>query len=337
MSNFQFVDAAREQAKLRLAMMGQSGGGKTWSMLDILYGVVGDWSKVFVIDTERGSASLYAHKCGTGPRFKVLRLESPFSPDRYRQAIHAAEEAGAEAILIDSLSHAWEGEGGALDRVDAAASKTHNSFTAWKDVTPEHRAMVDAILQSPCHIGATLRSKQEYVLEKDEKGKMVPKRVGLAPIQRAGMEYEFTIFMDIDDSHKALATKDRTSLFDGARFKPEIETGKKLKKWLDEGAPTAAPAAKPTFKDAAAAMIEEAKGQAPAPGPYHPNDNDGPAPSLTDAINTMRALIERVEKVANKQEGAKLWDEIIKAKPIIGDEGVADLQKTLKQKAASLK
>lgn len=345
MSGFIFEEAKREQARLRLAIMGQSGGGKTWSLLDIMYGVVGDWSRIFVIDTERGSASLYAHKCGNSPRYKVLRLEPPFSPDRYRQAIKAAEAAGALGIIVDSLSHAWEGEGGALDRVDAAASKTHNSFTAWKDVTPEHRGMVDAILQSPCHIGVTLRSKQEYVLDKDERtGKVVPKRVGLAPIQRAGMEYEFTVFMDIDDAHMALASKDRTSLFDGRRFKPSIETGQALKKWLEEGAVPAPPPAQPTFtpaqpqgaphqgppaQAAPAPHQGEAAQAAQAKDPFEPN-------SLVDAVKLTRLLDSRVKDCKTRAEGAKLWDEVNAALPKIGPQAVNDLLAQLKAKAPTL-
>lgn len=339
----QFVDAQRSESRLRLAIMGPAGGGKTFTLLDMMFGIVKDWSKVFVIDTERGSAALYDNKCAGGPKFKVFRMEPPYSPERYRQAIKAAEAAGAEAIIVDSLSHAWEGEGGALDKVDAASGRSGNSYTAWKDVTPEHRAMVDTILQSPCHIGVALRSKTEYVLEPNEKGKMVPRRVGLAPIQRAGMEYEFTVFMDIDDSHHALASKDRTGLFDQRRFKPGVETGVALKKWLDLSptAPAPAPvkvalaqdqravedvasaaAAKRTYPVAAVASAVEAPDFSPG--------------SLVAAVELHRKLSARILEAKTRKEGAALWDEVTKARSVLGDESVNEMLGQLKTKASTL-
>lgn len=343
MSAIQFVDAKREQSRLRLAMMGPAGAGKTYSLLLMMKGIVGDWAKVFLIDTERGSAALYEHLCGDGPRFKVFRMDAPYSPARYRDAIKAAEEAGAQGIIIDSLSHAWEGEGGALDRVDAASSKSGNSYTAWKDVTPDHRSMVDAILQSPCHVACAMRSKQEYVLEPNDKGKMVPRRVGLAPVQRSGMEFEFTIFLDIDDSHFATATKDRTGLLDGKRFKPTVEAGQAMKKWLEQGS---APVQKPPVQ-----ATTPPQGQAPgAPAPsYHPDANDGPEGAqgeepepwdepggLALGVKTMGALSDQIKNMKTRAEGAALWDAVTKAAPIIGPPATATLKNELKAKAATL-
>jgi len=225
--------AERKKAKLRLGISAPSGGGKTYSSLLIAYGITGDWEKVGLIDTENGSGDLYAHL----GEYMVLTLEAPYTPERYIQAIKAFEDAGAEVIIIDSLSHAWAGEGGALDIQSAAAAKSGNSYTAWREVTPKHNALVNTILQSKCHIIATMRSKTEYVLEKDEKtGKAVPRKIGMAPIQRDGMEYEFTIFMDVAINHTASTSKDRTGLFDGQYFTPGVETGKKLLEWLETGA-----------------------------------------------------------------------------------------------------
>lgn len=225
--------AERKKAKLRLGISAPSGAGKTYSSLLIAYGITGDWSKVGLIDTENGSGDLYAHL----GEYMVLTLEAPYTPDRYIQAIKAFEEAGAEVIIIDSLSHAWAGEGGILDIQAAitAASKSGNSYTAWREVTPKHNALVNTILQSKCHIIATMRAKTEYVMEEDERGKKTPKKVGLAPIQRDGMEYEFTIMLDISHQHYASASKDRTGMFDGKAFKPSVETGKQLKEWLETG------------------------------------------------------------------------------------------------------
>jgi len=216
-----------------LGISAPSGAGKTYSSLLIAYGITGDWSKVGLIDTENGSGDLYAHL----GEYMVLTLEAPYTPDRYIQAIKAFEEAGAEVIIIDSLSHAWAGEGGVLDIQAAitAASRSGNSYTAWREVTPKHNALVNAMLQSKCHIIATMRAKTEYVQEKNEQGKTEIKKVGLAPIQRDGMEYEFTIMLDLSHNHIASASKDRTCLFDGQYFKPSVETGKKLLEWLETG------------------------------------------------------------------------------------------------------
>mgnify|MGYP001157795136 CR=1 FL=1 len=224
--------AERKKAKLRLGIVGPSGSGKTYSSLLIAYGITGDWSKIALIDTENGSGDLYAHL----GEYNVLTLEAPYTPDRYIEAIKACEDAGMEAIIIDSLSHAWAGEGGALDIQGAAAARIGNSWSAWREVTPMHNALVNTMLTSKCHIIATMRAKTEYVQEKDPAtGKSIVRKIGLAPVQRDGMEYEFTITMDISTEHIATASKDRTGLFDGQYFKPSIETGKKLLEWLESG------------------------------------------------------------------------------------------------------
>jgi len=227
----QIRKAERKKAKLRLGISAPSGAGKTYSSLLIAYGITGDWEKVGLIDTENGSGDLYAH-LGS---YSIIPIESPFTPDKYIQAIKLFEENGFECIIIDSLSHAWAGEGGVLEIVDAAMSGQKNKFTAWREVTPMHNALVNAMLQSKCHIIATMRAKTEYILEEDEKGKKVPKKVGLAPIQRDGMEYEFTVMLDLSHQHIASATKDRTGLLDGQYFKPSVETGQKLLEWLEQG------------------------------------------------------------------------------------------------------
>ena len=227
----QIRKAERKKAKLRLGISAPSGAGKTYSSLLIAYGITGDWEKVGLIDTENGSGDLYAH-LGS---YSIIPIEAPFTPDKYIQAIKLFEENGFECIIIDSLSHAWAGEGGVLEIVDAAMSGQKNKFTAWREVTPMHNALVNAMLQSKCHIIATMRAKTEYILEEDEKGKKVPKKVGLAPIQRDGMEYEFTVMLDLSHQHIASATKDRTGLLDGQYFKPSVETGQKLLEWLEQG------------------------------------------------------------------------------------------------------
>jgi hypothetical protein len=166
----------------------------------------------------------------------VLRLAPPFTPGRYIEAIHALEQAGANTIIIDSLTHAWSGEGGSLDRQGKIADRSGNSWQAWRQVTPEHNALVESLLQSRCHIIATMRAKTEYVQEKDERtGKQVVRKIGLAPIMRDGIDYEFTIFMELDAQHMAYIGKDRTRLFDGQIIKPDAEVGRRLLAWLEAG------------------------------------------------------------------------------------------------------
>lgn len=225
--SIQFHPAQRKKAKLRLAVAGPAGSGKTYSALQVSFGLGG---RVVLIDTERGSGELYAHL----GEYDVCTLTAPFTPEKYVEAIRAAENAGYDVIIIDSLSHAWAGPGGVLDIHGYAADKGGNSWSAWRQVTPRHNELVDAMLQSRCHIIATLRSKMEHV-QVVENGKTVVKKVGLNPIQRDGLEYEFTVFLDLDYNHTASATKDRTGLFDGLVFKPGAETGARLLEWLETG------------------------------------------------------------------------------------------------------
>lgn len=234
-----FQKAERKKAKLRLAIEGPSGSGKTYSALLVARGVVGKKGKIAVIDTERGSADLY---CDLTP-FDSTQFTPPFSPEKYIAAIKEAEKQGYDAIVIDSLSHAWNAEGGILSLHDKAvkASRSGNSFMAWKDVTPVHNRLVDAILGANIHVIVTMRTKTEYSQEKDEKGKTQIKKVGTAPIQREGIEYEFTLVLDVNQDHIASASKDRTTMFDGQHFIPTIETGECLARWLNEGKDEPAP------------------------------------------------------------------------------------------------
>lgn len=220
--------AERKKAKLRLGIAAPSGAGKTYSSLLLAFGLGG---KVGLIDTEHGSGDLYAHL----GEYDIISIEAPYSVKKYTDAIKAFEDAGYTTIIIDSLSHAWAGDGGLLDKQGKMADRGTNSFAAWRTITPEHNNLVDSMLRSPCHIIATMRAKQEYVLETNDKGKQQPKKVGMAPVQREGMEYEFTVMLDVDMNHIASASKDRTSLFDGQFFKIDKATGETLLQWLETG------------------------------------------------------------------------------------------------------
>lgn len=238
----QIRKAERKKAKLRLGLGAPSGAGKTMGALLLAFGITGDWSKIGLIDTENGSGELYVGQKVNTPEGEVVigeylycRIEPDYEVSKYINAQKAMEQAGAECIIQDSISHAWAGAGGLLDKQGKIADKTGNSYTAWRNITPEHNLLVETMLASPAHIIATMRSKQEYVLETNEKGKQAPKKIGMAPVQREGMEYEFTVMLDIDMKHTASASKDRTSIFDGKFFKISPKTGQQLKEWLELG------------------------------------------------------------------------------------------------------
>lgn len=226
--------ASRKKAKIRLGLSAVAGGGKTYSALLIAYGMCQDWSKIALIDTENGSGDLYCHL----GEYNVLPLHSPFTPEKYSEAIKACETAGMEVIIIDSITHEWDGKGGCLEIVDqiTQGSTSKNSYVAWGKVTPRHQAFIEAMLSSTSHIITTVRRKQDYEMTKDERGKLQVEKAGLKEITRDGWEYELTVNLQMDTSHLAKASKDRTGLFMGKpEFIPSIETGKLIAEWCDTG------------------------------------------------------------------------------------------------------
>lgn len=224
----QLQKASRKKAKMKLALQGPSGSGKSIGALLIAFGLCGNWSKIAVIDTENSSADLYAHLGD----YNTIAIGPPFSPEKFIQAVKLCEDSRMEVIIIDSVSHEWDGTGGILD---IHSNMAGNSFTNWGKLTHRHNAFVQAILQSSCHIIGTIRSKQDYVLN-EKNGKMVPEKVGLKGVQRDGLDYEFTIVLDVDSKHNAVASKDRTSLFiSKPEFKISVETGKQINDWCNQG------------------------------------------------------------------------------------------------------
>ena len=226
----QLQEASRKQAKIKMAIQGPSGGGKTMSALLIAYGLCGLWERIAVIDTENHSADLYAHL----GKYKVLSISAPFAPEKYIDALNLCVSSGIEVVIIDSMSHEWDGSGGILE---THSRMTGNSYTNWAVVTPRHNAFVQAMLQSPVHIIGTIRSKQDYVLS-ERNGKMVPEKVGLKGITREGLDYEFTLVLDINIRHYATASKDRTGLYiDKPEFMPSSAIGIKIRDWCNAGIP----------------------------------------------------------------------------------------------------
>ncbi len=230
MNNFELRKAERKQAKLRIGMSGPSGSGKTMSSLKLARGIA-KWNKIALIDTENKSGELYSDL----GEYNVITLEAPFTPERYIEAIEACEKAGMEVIIIDSVTHEWDGKGGCLESNEliAQAKFRGNSWAAWSETTPRHRKFLEKIISSSCHIITTVRNKQETIQTEDKK----IKKVGMKEVQREGFEYELTLNFNIErDGHYAVASKDRTGLFENMDpFVISEESGKLLAKWNSSG------------------------------------------------------------------------------------------------------
>ena len=229
-----FKRATRSQARLRLGLIGPAGSGKTMTALRIASGLGG---KIAVVDTERGSASLYMGE--RDMEFDVIELDS-YEVENFIEAINAAAAGGYSTLIIDSLSHAWAGKGGILEFVDKAGKRQGGgNFGAWRDATPRHNALVDAILGAPLHVICTLRSKVEYVVE-NINGRNQVRKVGMQPVQRDGLEYEFTVVGDVTQDHDLIVTKTRAAfLKDQVIREAGEDLGKQLAGWLSTGEPVA--------------------------------------------------------------------------------------------------
>ena len=240
--------AQRGSAKLKLGISSPSGGGKTIGSLLIAYGLMKEsypklsddelWSKVAIIDSENGSGELYVGaeiKNFVIGQYAAITLKPPFTAEKYIQAMEVCEENNMEVVIIDSTTHLWSGTGGLLEQQGNIAKRTGNSWSAWRDVTPMHSHFIEKMLQCNMHVIATLRSKTKFVQEKGDDGRTTVRKIGLDPIQKDGMEYEFTTFFEIDAEHNAFGSKDRTNTFDQEYFVITPETGKKLMKWLKGG------------------------------------------------------------------------------------------------------
>lgn len=290
-----FEKAARKKAKLRLALTGPSGSGKTHGALLIAKGIGG---KIAVVDTEKGSASLYTHLA----EFDALDLAPPFTPERFIGAVRTAEQAGYNILIIDSITHEWSGSGGCLEINDQLAKAKYkgNTWSAWNETTPRHRAFLDAILHSPLHIIATMRSKTETAQTEDGGRKRIVK-LGMKAEQRDGSEYEFTTVLDIvHEGHYAVASKDRTGLFTDKE--PQVistKTGEVLKEWLETGVEAAQEPAPE------APVVEAPKGTiTPTTGVWDELTVDQQI-MLQEIVDGVRAELDRHGATA----AAKLWSD----------------------------
>jgi hypothetical protein len=257
-----------------MAVQGPSGSGKTWGALALAKNLWPE-AKICAIDTENESASLYADKF----TFDTIPLGPPFTTARYVECIDASVKAGYDVLIIDTITAQWDGSGGILQRKNEMDMRGGNSFTNWSSFTPEHEAFKQIMLQAPIHVIATMRSKQDYILQANDKGKQMPKKVGMAPIQRDQIDYEFTIVFDVQMDHKAVSSKDRTGLFnDKVVDLADPMTADAIRGWLESGvevaqkpasaSATPAPAQSPPQRPAASPEPSQEQKRDPQQYPY---------------------------------------------------------------------
>lgn len=242
---FNVTKARREKLKAVIGFIGPSGSGKTAGALLVAYGVMKEkypklaeeevWSKIGVADTEHKRSLLYANSNFGDARigeFLHIDFTPPYTTDRYNAAVLALKDAGAEVIIVDSLSHNWGGEGGILEK---HSGMTGNSFQNWGKLSKDTSSLINTLTRNDVHIFCTLRTKQEYVVEQSATGKSVPRKLGTKPIQKDDFEYEFMINFSISIDHKTVTSKDNSRLFEGSEFTLGKDVGVKLYRWLEEG------------------------------------------------------------------------------------------------------
>lgn len=244
-----FKPATKEQTRLRLALMGPSGSGKSYTAIRFAH-LLADGGKIAVVDTENRSASKYVGESPDGYpwAFDVMNMGAPYTPKFFVDAIRAAEQAGYSVLVIDSATHMWSGRGGLIDMVDqrAQASNSRNSFEAWGKCKPFEREFWDAVTACKIHLIVTFRTKTEWVIQENDRGKKVPTKIGTKAEQRDGVEYEFDVALMLDEDNRAHPSKTRCSALTGLSWsKPGREVVDPLRAWLSDGSPTAAPASEP--------------------------------------------------------------------------------------------
>lgn len=304
-------DAVKRNIRARIGLLAPTGGGKTFTGLKFLFSMVelGMAKKIGVIDTEHESASKYIGD--PFPSFRVIELADDFSPEIYVEALQLLADDGCDAVLVDSLTHAWAGKGGALEIKDKTGrQKGFNDYTAWGPVTSMHNRLIEKMLSYPGHLIGTMRVKMDHVVEKDEKtGKNTVRKIGLQPVQRDGMEYEFDLVGDLDTDHVFTVSKTRCSALDGySERKPGKDVILKLRAWLEGG--TAAVDRAQTKPPAPAASTPPAQ---PTPGAA-PNGQSladhfvscmaaaKSPPELADLVEELKPFIDKGQITAAERE-----------------------------------
>ncbi len=315
-----FAPAVKTESKLRMAIAGPSGSGKTYTALALAAALV-PGGKVAVIDTEHGSAAKYADLF----KFDVAHAAPPYHPDGLIKLVTYAANNGYDVIIVDSVSHYWNGAGGVLDLKEDAERRMRNpnSYTAWKDVTPIHQRMVDTLVAVNAHVIVTMRSKQDYILV-ERNGKQVPQKVGMAPVQRDGFEYEFDVMMDMDIENVGRIQKTRCPALTGAAFaKPGADMAAILRDWLTGAAPSQAPApivftpaapkaTPPPAQPARATGNGQQQTQSPATDPGHLHDDEVQIneAKATDFFNVAADLLSTDETAIKARMKALGYDKV---------------------------
>lgn len=235
----EFKPATRRQLKVKLGLMGTAGTGKTWNALAIAETLAGADGRVAVIDSERGRAEAYAGD------FKFDHLVLPsYAPEAYIEALALANDEGYEVIIVDSISHEWIGRDGILSSVDR--------FGGWKDATPRHDNFVDSLFRLPRHVIATMRAKTQYQVEeveRDGRKKQEITKLGVGPVQRDNLEYEFDLLGMCELDHTIRLHKSVIStLPSGTLLEPGDNRralgrliAMEVREWVDAGEEVVAP------------------------------------------------------------------------------------------------
>lgn len=335
-----FVKAVKHQEPVRMAIIGPSNSGKTYTALRVGSAMAKELdSRVAFIDTEHGSAKKYADVFD----FDVIEL-TDYKPQNYVECINAAAKEGYKVLIIDSISHAWAGKGGVLDLVDRAKARDNRGFNAWREVTPLHNAFVEAMISAPLHIIVTMRSKIEYAQEKDEQtGKVVVRKLGLQPVQRDGVEYEFDIIGDMDQQHNFVVSKTRCSKLDGEVIsRPGEDLARILLDWSGSGAVVEGGATEELVPDLADAPKPKKSTKKSDKGPLETSDDEKKKlfyeavekemNTAIDAINDTDRVIMIVDEIMMDQGYGSNWEE---GKELVPSEKRMPLyllvQKTLKR------
>lgn len=237
--NLTFTTATRHEAKARVAMIGPTGAGKTWTALQFARTLAGTDGTIGVIDTENGSASLYSDTY----EFQTAPWYPPYDPAKLAAAINTAAKQ-FDVLIVDSLTHFWQGDGGVLDIVEQEGAKMRgNNFAGWKKGTPLWRGIVDALIFAPCHVVITMRSKMDYVQQQGSDGRTKVEKMGMAPVARNDVEYEFTVVGELDQSHRLTITKSRCSALadQTAPAHQSAKLAEVLRDWLSTAATDPAP------------------------------------------------------------------------------------------------
>lgn len=226
---FEIKPAVREATPALIGLWGPSGSGKTYSALLVARGLVGPKGKIVVIDTENGRAKFYANLVGG---WLHLDFQPPFTPQRYTEAMQVAEKAGADVIVIDSMSHVWEGEGGTLEQADASDAK---GLLKWKAPKTAFKRMMNNLLRSPVNVIFCLRAKEKYVQMPD---KTIVSQ-GLVPIMEKNFIFEMTVGVQLSPAdHCPVAPikvpEDLTAAIPVGKMLSS-ETGVKIAEWVAGG------------------------------------------------------------------------------------------------------